>query len=92
MRSQAATSVGSWAVRRRDFRSVASRLLSAASGSNEESADTPVRSTSIGVVFLGRSFSIARSFGGSLRFDVEASAFRCVSSSFRDGSRPCHRR
>jgi hypothetical protein len=92
MRSQAATRVGSWAVRRSDFRSVASRPLSAASGSKAESADTPVRITSIGVVFLGSVLSIAISFGGSLRFAVEARAFRCASSSLRDGSRPCHRR
>ena len=51
-RSQAATSVGICAVSRIALRVVASRELSAASGSNEESAETPVRSTSIGVVFL----------------------------------------
>ncbi len=92
IRSHAATRVGNWAVKRSDFRSVASRLLSAASGSKADSAETPVRSTSIGVVFRGNIFSIDSSFGGSLRLAVEASALRCASSSLRVGSRPCQSR
>jgi hypothetical protein len=52
------------------LRSVASRELSAASGSKAESADTPVLRISIGVVFLGKHRSIAVSFGGSLRLAV----------------------
>jgi hypothetical protein len=67
MRSHAATSVGICAVRRIAFRTLASRELSAASGSNDERAETPVRSASIGVVFLGRSFRIATTFGEILR-------------------------
>src|SRR5215470_19087517 len=70
IRSHAATSVGSCAVSRNDFRRVASRLLSAASGSKAESAETPVRSTSIGVVFFGNILSIAISLGGSFRVEV----------------------
>ena len=92
MRSQAATSVGIWAVSLTLFRSVASRELSSASGSKAESAETPVRRISIGVVFFGKSFSIARTLGGSFRLAVEASALTWASSSFRLGSRPCHRR
>ena len=52
----------------------------------------PVRSTSIGVVFLGKSFSIAMSLGGSFRLAVEESALTCVSSSLRVGSFPYQRR
>ena len=76
IRSQAATSVGSRAVSRIDLRSVASRELSAASGSNAESADTPVRSTSIGDVRFGSARRMPRSLGGSFRLAVAASAFR----------------
>ena len=92
MRSQAATSVGICAVRRIDLRSVASRELSSASGSNAESADTPVRRISIGVVFFGNRRSIAMSFGGSLRFAVADSAFVSASSSFLVGRCPYQRR
>ena len=92
MRSHAATSVGICAVRRDAFRSVASRELSAASGSKADSADTPVRSTSMGVVFLGSVRSRAISLGGSLRLAVADSALRCASSSFLVGSAPCQSR
>jgi hypothetical protein len=92
MRSQAATSVGICAVSRMDFRSVASRELSAASGSQAESAETPVRRISIGVVFFGKRRSMLTSLGGSLRFAVEDRALTCASSSLRVGSRPYHRR
>ena len=48
MASCAATIIGTCDVRRTPLRSVASGELSAASGSNAASADTAVRSTSIG--------------------------------------------
>src|SRR4030095_10320842 len=82
MRSQAATSVGICAVRRMHLRRVASRELSLASGSQADSADTPVRSTSMGVVFLGNVRSNVSSLGGSLRLALEASAFENASNSF----------
>src|SRR5258707_698154 len=92
MRSQAATSVGIWAVRRMALRIDASRELSAASGSHADSADTPVRSTSIGVVFFGSVRSSASSPVGSLRLAVDDSALLKVSYSFLEGSAPCQRR
>src|SRR4029078_6794110 len=92
IRSQAATSVGIWAVRRMPLRIDAWRELSGASGSHDDSADTPVRSTSIGVVFFGSVRSSATSPVGSLRLAVDESALLNVSYSFFDGSAPCHRR
>src|SRR4030095_10560798 len=88
IRSQAATSVGIWAVSRIHFLSVASRGLSLASGSQDDSAETPVRSTSMGVVFLGSVRSRARSLGGTLRLAVEDSALLKVSNSFLVGRGP----
>ena len=73
MRSQAATSVGICAVSRIALRISASRELSGSSGSNAESAETPVRNTSIGVVFFGSPRSSATSLGGSLRVAVALS-------------------
>ncbi len=92
MRSQAATRVGICAVSRRALRREASRELSAGSGSKAESADTPVRSTSIGVVRRGSSRSMSMSLAGSRRVAVAASALVWASSSFRVGSAPCHKR
>src|ERR671918_435954 len=91
-RSQAATSVGICAVRRIDLRMVASRELSPASGSHDDSADTPVRRTSIGVVFFGSVRRSVRSLGGSLRLADDASAFEKASNSFLVGSAPCQSR
>ena len=87
-RSQVATSVGICAVSRIALRVVASRELSAASGSKADSAETPVRSTSIGVVFLGSWRSMVMSLGGSLRTAVEESALTWASSSLRLGRLP----
>ena len=75
-----------------DFRSVASRELSAASGSKADNAETPVRRISMGLLFLGSCVRMPTSFGGSLRLAVADSAFVWASSSLRVGNRPCHRR
>src|SRR5439155_1553711 len=85
MRSHAATSVGICAVSRTALRAVASRELSAESGSKAERADTPVRSTSIGVVFFGSARSRAISPAGSFRVAVAASALTCAASARRRG-------
>ncbi len=73
---------------RMDFLRVASCELSAASGSKADRAETPVRSTSMGVVFFGSWRSMASSLGGSRRFAVADSVFWFASSSLRFGSRP----
>src|SRR6266852_2246436 len=92
IRSQAATRLGICAVNLMVFLSVASRELSAASGSKADRAETPVRNTSIGVVFLGSCRSMAISLGASLRFAVEERALTWASSSLRLGSLPYQRR
>ena len=48
MRECAATIIGTWEVRRTALRSTAARVLSAASGSKPDKAETAVRSTSMG--------------------------------------------
>jgi hypothetical protein len=58
MCSCAATIIGTCEVRRTPLRSVAAADLSAVSGSNAASADTTVRSTSIGcALFMARTIS-----------------------------------
>ncbi len=65
--SCAATIIGTCDVRRTPFRSVASGELSAASGSKAASADTAVRSTSIGCASLHRADDVENAGGQAAR-------------------------